>query len=46
LVCKLVDQVGFLALARRWALERVSAWALKCRRLDRDSEELPKTTEA
>ncbi len=45
-VHKLQNQVGFVVLARRWVVERTFAWLLRCRRLVRDYEEWPETTEA
>lgn len=45
-VRRLQDQVGFAVLPRRWVVERTFAWLGKCRRLGRDYEELPETTEA
>ena len=45
-VRKAKDQVGFAVQPRRWVVERTFAWLLKCRRLGRDYEELPETTEA
>lgn len=40
------EQVGFVVHKMRWVVERTFAWLLKCRRLVRDYEELPETTEA
>jgi putative transposase len=45
-VRRLQDQAGFVVLARRWVVERTFAWLGKCRRLSKDYEELPETTEA
>ncbi|WP_155299322.1 transposase [Deinococcus kurensis] len=35
----------FHVLPRRWVVERTFAWLGKCRRLSKDYEALPKTTE-
>lgn len=40
------DAKGFKVLARRWVVERSLAWLTRCRRLSRDFEVLPETTEA
>ncbi len=45
-VRKAKEQVGFVVQARRWVVERTFAWLMKCRRLVRDYEEWPDTTEA
>lgn len=37
---------GFVVLARRWVIERTFAWLTQCRRLTRDYEVLPKSSEA
>lgn len=39
-------QRGFVVLKRRWVVERSLAWTPRCRRLTRDYEGLPATTEA
>jgi len=39
-------QRGFVVLKRRWVVERSLAWATRCRRLTRDYEGLPETTQA
>ena len=36
---------GFLVIRRRWVVERTFAWIMKCRRLARDYEQLPRTAE-
>ena len=40
------DQVGFAVLPRRWVVERTFGWLMRCRRLARDYERLPATSEA
>lgn len=37
---------GFIVLARRWVVERTLAWISRNRRMSRDYEFLPETTEA
>lgn len=37
---------GWVVLPRRWVIERTFAWLMQCRRLGRDYEELPKSSEA
>lgn len=37
---------GFVVLPRRWVVERSFAWLTRCRRLTRDFEGLPSTTES
>ncbi|EYB68873.1 hypothetical protein DEIPH_ctg015orf0001 [Deinococcus phoenicis] len=39
-------QRGFVVLPRRWVVERTLAWFTRSRRLTRDYEGLPETTEA
>ena len=46
IVKKLADQVGFQILPRRWVVERTFAWLGRQRRLSKDYERLPKTSEA
>jgi transposase len=41
IVRKLADQVGFVVLHRRWAMERTFSWINRCRRTVRDYERLP-----
>ena len=40
------DQKGFQILPRRWVVERTFAWLVRQRRLARDYERLPETSEA
>ncbi|MDQ4076590.1 MAG: transposase [Chloroflexota bacterium] len=46
IVPKLAGQSTFVALKKRWIVERTFAWLLKCRRLSRDYEALPESSEA
>jgi len=39
-------QVGFQILPKRWVVERTFAWLVRQRRLARDYERLPETSEA
>ena len=39
------QQHGFQVLPRRWVVERTFAWLGRCRRLSKDYEALPETTE-
>jgi putative transposase len=43
---KLKDQIGFQILPRRWVVERTFAWLVRQRRLARDYERLPETSES
>ena len=38
--------LGFTVLPRRWVVERTFGWLGRCRRLSKDYEELPETSEA
>ena len=40
------DSHQFQVLPRRWVVERTLAWLGRCRRLSKDYEALPETTEA
>jgi transposase len=41
IVSKLAGQTGFVALPRRWCVERTFSWINRCRRTVRDYERLP-----
>lgn len=43
---KLPDQAGFQVLRKRWVIERTWAWLSRNRRLGKDYERLPETSEA
>jgi putative transposase len=45
IVEKLGDQVGFQVLPKRWIVERTFAWLNRQRRLSKDYERLPETSE-
>jgi putative transposase len=40
------DARGFVALPRRWVVERTFGWLGRCRRLSKDYEARPETSEA
>ena len=42
---RVLEQLRFAVLPRRWVVERTFAWLVRCRRLDRDYERLPTTSE-
>ena len=46
IVRKRKGQRTFEVLPRRWVVERTLSWLVRCRRLDRDYERLPETSEA
>jgi putative transposase len=46
IVQKIEGQKGFVVLPRRWVVERTFAWLSKFRRLSKDFEEKPESSEA
>lgn len=45
IVEKAEGQKGFVLLPRRWVVERTFSWLNRCRRLTKDFERLPQTSE-
>lgn len=45
-VVKPKEQVGFAVQPRRWVVERTFAWLCRGRRLSKDYEKLPETSES
>ena len=45
IVKRLEGQKGFVVLPRRWVVERTLGWLGRCRRLSKDYERLPETSE-
>ena len=43
---RIEEAVGFVVLPRRWVVERTFAWLGRYRRLSKDYEQLPETSEA
>jgi transposase len=39
------ERRGFVLLPKRWVVERTFGWLMNCRRLTRDYEKLPATSE-
>ena len=46
IVAKQEGQIGFQILPKRWVVERTFGWLVRQRRLARDYERLPETSEA
>jgi len=44
-VARAAGQKGFAVVPHRWVVERTLAWVNHCRRLRKDDEELPTTSE-
>lgn len=40
------EQKGFIVIKKRWVVERTFAWLGKCRRLSKDYEQNPRSSEA
>ena len=40
------EQKGFVVIKKRWVVERTFAWFGKCRRLSKDYEQNPRSSEA
>ena len=45
IVSKPTDTPGFVVLPKRWIVERTFGWLGRCRRLSKDYEALPETSE-
>lgn len=45
-IVKRTEQHKFVVLPKRWIVERTIAWLCRCRRLSKDYEERPKSSEA
>jgi putative transposase len=46
IVRRIAGTTGFVVLPKRWIVERTLGWLGRCRRLSKDSEELPEVSEA
>ena len=45
-IVRRTQPTGFAVMPKRWVVERTFAWLGKCRRLSKDYEQLPQTSEA